>query len=209
MYDAPPLHVMDWVGPAVGAVVFVLVMSLVKEPARRRFNAIFVAGASGVYLSGGFGPWELLYPAITAPVVYLGLRSHRCIGFAWLMHSGWDVAHHFWGNPIWPFMPTSSFGCMIFDLVIAIWFLAGAPSVFEGVLHGRGTGTSPSVVSGWKNPAGAASSSAQSTSSDREERGVGDPDTPRDGGEDHRSEEERQSRFEQRHGRSLASPTRP
>ena len=34
-------------------------MSLVKEPARHTFNAIFVAGASGVYLSGGFGPWEL------------------------------------------------------------------------------------------------------------------------------------------------------
>ena len=48
-------------------------MSLVKEPARRTFNAILVAGASGVYLSGGFGPWELLYPAIVTPVVYLGL----------------------------------------------------------------------------------------------------------------------------------------
>ena len=129
MHNSPPLHVMDYVGPAVGAVVFVLVMSLVKEPARRRFNAIFVAGAGGVYLSGGRGPWELLYPAITAPVVYLGLRSHRFIGVAWLMHSGWDLVHHFWGNPIWPFMPTSSFGCMIFDTLIAIWFLAGAPTV--------------------------------------------------------------------------------
>ena len=53
---------MDYVGPVIGAVVFVVVMSLVKEPSRRTFNAIFVAGASGVYLSGGFGPWELLYP---------------------------------------------------------------------------------------------------------------------------------------------------
>ena len=75
MHSAPPLLVMDYVGPALGAVVFVLVMSLVKEPTRRTFNAIFVAGASGVYLSGGFGPWELLYPAIVTPVVYLGLRS--------------------------------------------------------------------------------------------------------------------------------------
>jgi uncharacterized protein DUF6010 len=120
---------MDWVGPAVGAVLFVLVMSRVNEPARRRFNAIFVAGASGVYLSGGFGAWELLYPAIAAPVAYLGLRSHRFIGVAWLMHSAWDVVHHFWGNPIWPFMPTSSFGCMIFDALIAIWFLADAPAI--------------------------------------------------------------------------------
>jgi hypothetical protein len=25
-------------------------------------------------------------------------------------------------------MPTSSFGCLIFDSLIAIWFLAGAPA---------------------------------------------------------------------------------
>jgi hypothetical protein len=26
-------------------------------------------------------------------------------------------------------MPTSSFGCMIFDGIIAIWFIAGAPAI--------------------------------------------------------------------------------
>ena len=58
------LLVIDYVGPAIGAALFVVVMSFVKEPTRRSFNAIFVAGASGVYLSGGFGAWELVYPAI-------------------------------------------------------------------------------------------------------------------------------------------------
>ena len=120
---------MDYIGPALAAIIFGLVMSRVKEPTRRTFNAILVAGASGVYLSGGFGPWELLYPAITTPVVYLGLRSYRFIGLAWFMHSGWDIAPHLWGNPIWPFMPTSSFGCMIFDALIAVWLFAGAPSM--------------------------------------------------------------------------------
>jgi hypothetical protein len=130
MHTPPPLLLMDYIGPAIAAAIFVLLMSLVKEPARRSFNAIFVAGASGAYLSGGgLGFWELLYPAIVAPVAYLGLRSYRYIGVAWLMHSCWDVVHHFWGNPIWPFMPTSSFGCMIFDALIAIWFLAGVPSI--------------------------------------------------------------------------------
>jgi hypothetical protein len=126
----PPLLVMDYVGPALGAVVFILVMSLVREPARRSFNALFAAGASGVYLSGGLGPWELVYPLVAAAVVYRGLRSHRFIGIAWLMHSAWDLVHHLYGNPIWPFMPTSSFGCMVFDALIAIWFVAGAPSLF-------------------------------------------------------------------------------
>jgi hypothetical protein len=44
------------------------------------------------------------------------------------MHAVWDILHHLWGNPIWPFMATSSFGCMIFDALIACWFVAGAPS---------------------------------------------------------------------------------
>jgi len=129
MHSSPPLLVMDYVGPAAGAAIFVVIMSLVKEPARRSLNAVVAAGASGVYLSGGFGAWELLYPALTIPVVYLGLRSYRFVGLAWLIHSGWDLVHHFWGNPIWPFMPTSSFGCMIFDALLAVWCLAGAPSV--------------------------------------------------------------------------------
>ena len=129
MHNPPPLHLTDLLGPAAGAVAFVLIMSRVKEPARRNYNAILVAGASGVYLSGGLGLWELLYTAVAGGVIsYLGLRSHRFIGLAWLMHSGWDLVHHFHGNPIWPFMPTSSFGCVIFDALIAIWFIAGAPS---------------------------------------------------------------------------------
>ncbi len=130
MHSPPPLHLANYVGPAVAAIVFVVVMSLVKEPARRNYNAILVAGASAAYLSGGLGLWEVVYTAVAGGVVaYLGLRSHRFIGVAWLMHAGWDLVHHFYGNPIWPFLPTSSFGCTIFDTVIAIWFLAGAPSV--------------------------------------------------------------------------------
>jgi hypothetical protein len=142
MHDSPTLLVIDYLGPAAGAIVFVLAMSLVREPARRNFNALLVAGAGGVYLSGGLGPWELLYPVIATPAVYLGLRSHRFIGLAWLMHASWDLAHHLYGNPIWPFMSTSSFGCLIFDSLIAAWFLAGAPSILSfgssGAVRGAG-----------------------------------------------------------------------
>jgi hypothetical protein len=131
MHTPPALLTMDYVGPAIGAVLFVLGMSLVKEPVRQTLNVILVAGLCGVYLSGGFGKWELLYPALATPIVYRGLRSYRFIGVAWLMHAAWDLLHHLWGNPIWPFMPASSFGCLIFDSLIAIWFLAGAPSFFS------------------------------------------------------------------------------
>jgi hypothetical protein len=123
------LHPIDVIAPVAAAALFVLVMSRVPEPDRRTFNAIFAAGAIAAYLGGGFGAWELLYPIAATPIVYRGLRSHRAIGIAWLMHAAWDLAHHLWGNPIWPFAPGSSFGCLIFDSAIALWFLAGAPTV--------------------------------------------------------------------------------
>jgi hypothetical protein len=129
------MTVMDVVGPAIGAGVFVVAMSFVPEPTRRTLNAVIVAGASGVYLSGGFGLWELVYPVLATPVVFLALRSHRFVGLAWLMHAAWDLPHHLWGNPIWPFMPTSSFGCLVFDSLIALWFLAGAPALVSRALR--------------------------------------------------------------------------
>ena len=58
---APPLVLMDYIGPAIGATLFVIIMSTVPEPTRRTLNAVLVAGASGVYLSGGFGAWELAF----------------------------------------------------------------------------------------------------------------------------------------------------
>ncbi|MGH1348390.1 MAG: DUF6010 family protein [Nannocystales bacterium] len=126
------MHVLEYVGPVLAGLVFISIMSLVQEPARRTFNALFVGGASAAYLSGGgFGIWELPYVAIVGcAVCYAGLRSYRWIGVAWILHSVWDLAHHMYGNPIWPFSAQSSMGCAIMDPVLGIWFLAGAPSVF-------------------------------------------------------------------------------
>jgi hypothetical protein len=127
--DVSGLVPMNFIGPALGAGLFIAIMSAVPHPTRRSLNAIIAAGAVGAYIGGSFGPWELIYPALATPVVYLGLRSYRAIGIAWLMHAAWDLPHHLWGRPIWPFMRTSSLGCMIFDSLIAVWFLAGAPSM--------------------------------------------------------------------------------
>src|SRR5262245_4412453 len=126
-----PLTVMDAIGPAIAGLVFIAAMSFVAEPTRRTINAVFLAGASGVYLSGGFGLWELIYPLVATATAYLGLRSYRVIGVGWVIHACWDIAHHLWGNPIWPFMPSSAFGCMVFDSTIALWFFANAPSLVK------------------------------------------------------------------------------
>src|ERR1700731_1984760 len=97
-----PLAVMDYMGPALGALVFVVVMSLVVEPTRRTLNAIILAGASGVYLSGGFGLWELTYPVIGAAIGFRALRSYRWVGVGWLIYPGWDIGHQLGGHPVWP-----------------------------------------------------------------------------------------------------------
>jgi hypothetical protein len=124
-----PLSTMDVVGPVIAAALFILVMSQVREPHRRAFNAILAAGAAGLYISGGFGPWELLYAAVATPVAYRGLSSYRFIALAWWMHATWDLPHHLLDKPLWPYAPTSSFGCVIFDTLIGIWFFVGAPAV--------------------------------------------------------------------------------
>jgi hypothetical protein len=124
MHVAPAVHAMDVVGPLLAALAFVAGMSRVREPFRREVNALLVAGAAGAYLNGGFGAWELAYPAIGLALAYGGLRSYRFIGVAWLAHAGWDALHHLYGDPIWPFMATSSFGCLVFDSAIAVWFLS-------------------------------------------------------------------------------------
>ena len=129
--NVPAASPMDYVGPAMAAGLFIALMSLIPNPARRSFNAIVAAGALTAYIGGGFGVWELIYPVLALPVVYCGLKSYRAIGAAWLMHAFWDLPHHLIGHPIWPFMRTSSLGCMIFDAAIAIWFLLDAPSIFH------------------------------------------------------------------------------
>lgn len=129
------IHLMHVIGPALGAGAFVLLMSLIREPARQHFNAIFVAGAGSAYLNGGLGLWEFPFIAVATWAAYLGLRDYRFIGIAWLLHAAWDVVHHVYGHPIWPWQPLSSFGCAVLDSLIAIWFLAGAPSIWS--LAGR------------------------------------------------------------------------
>lgn len=136
----PALVPMDFIGPALAAILFVAIMALVPHPARRSFNAIFAAGAIGAYIGSGFGVWELIYPILATPVVYLGLRSYRAIGFAWLMHAAWDLPHHLIHRPIWPYMRTSSLGCIVFDSLIAVWFLAGAPSFIRAGKSDMGDG---------------------------------------------------------------------
>ena len=131
MHSAHTLTTAQWISPLFVALLWIALFSLLKEPARRNFSAIMIAGAGAAYLNGGFGPWEFVFCALITFLAYQGLRQYRWIGVAWLLHAAWDVAHHLYGNPIVPFAPVSSAGCAICDPVIAVWYLWGAPSFFS------------------------------------------------------------------------------
>ena len=107
--------------PAI-AMAAILGCSLIREPNRRHFSAILVAGAGAAYLSGGFGPWEFAFCALMTYVAFRGLESYRWIAAGWILHTIWDVLHHLYGNAIVPFSPTSSLGCAICDPILAIWY---------------------------------------------------------------------------------------
>ena len=106
-------------------------MSLLNEPARRNLSALLVAGVGAAYLGGGLGPVEVAACIGFNALAYFGLRDYRFIGAAWLLHAGWDVVHHLYGNEILAFVPLSSLGCAITDPLIAVWYLVGAPSVWR------------------------------------------------------------------------------
>lgn len=130
------LSLMNWIAPVLVGLVYITLSSLIREPHRRTFNAVLVAGAGAAYLSGGFGIWEFAFTSVMTYLAFRGLESYTFIGIAWLLHTVWDAAHYLYGNPIIPFAATSSFGCAICDPVIALWCFAGGPSVFEW-LRGR------------------------------------------------------------------------
>ena len=140
---------MDLMGPVLVALLYICACSFFREPNRRNFNAIIIAGAGAAYFNGGFGAWEFAFTAIVTYVAYQGLRSYNFIGIGWLLHTAWDVLHHLYGNPIVPFAAASSLGCAICDPVIALWCFLGAPSVVERI-----RGVPPSEIGKQRPPQG-------------------------------------------------------
>ncbi|MEV3971728.1 DUF6010 family protein [Streptomyces sp. NPDC050698] len=132
---------MQYIAPIGVGVLYALLMSLVREPHRRRLNALMVGGAGAAYLSGGgLGGWEFAFTALLTYVAFRGLESWTWIGAGWLLHTVWDVVHHIKGNPIIPFAHTSSMGCAICDPVIAVWCLRGGPSLIAWARNRRWPG---------------------------------------------------------------------
>jgi hypothetical protein len=111
------------------AAVLIFLISLLREPGRRKFSAVFLAGAGAAYLSGGLGLAEFAFCALITFLAYRGLDNYKYIAVGWVLHTCWDLVHHYHGNPIIIFDPTSSIGCAICDLALAAYYAFGAPDV--------------------------------------------------------------------------------
>jgi hypothetical protein len=57
MHRALPTHAADYLGPVVGGLVLVLLMSLLKEPTRRNFNAIETSSFGCCICDAVFSAW--------------------------------------------------------------------------------------------------------------------------------------------------------
>ena len=87
-HEVPAFYAYDAIPPVIIAGLYILACSLIREPARRNFNAIMIGGAGAAYLSGGFGVWEFVFTAVVTFCAYKGLQSYRYIGIGWLLHTG-------------------------------------------------------------------------------------------------------------------------
>jgi Family of unknown function (DUF6010) len=113
--------------------IFITIMSLLKEPLRQKINAGLIAVAGGAYINAGLMPFDQLFNVLLVFIAYKGLQNYKFIALGWLLHTCWDIVHHFYGKPIDITIPDSTNVCAFFDVFIAIWFYYGAPSVFDFV----------------------------------------------------------------------------
>lgn len=122
-----PINILAAVGIAL---IYIVIFSVVKEPHRQKINAVIIAGAGAVYWNGGLGIIEYVFGTLMIALACGGLSSYVYIGTGWLLHTSWDLLHHYYAQPIVPFSPSSSLGCAVCDAVLALWFFMKAPSVF-------------------------------------------------------------------------------
>ncbi len=116
---------------ALLAPIFITIMSLLKEPLRQKINAGLIAVAGGAYINAGIMPFDQIFNVLLVFIAYKGLQNYKFIALGWIIHTCWDIVHHFYGNPIDPTMPDSTNVCAFFDVFIAIWFFFNAPSIFS------------------------------------------------------------------------------
>jgi Family of unknown function (DUF6010) len=114
---------------AVGP-IYIAGLSLIDQPARRYVSAAILASAAFVYLGHGLGRLELWLAFTLLVLAALGSQWYPFIALGWVIHAGADIAHHRVDSPMFGWLPTSSWGCAVFDMIIAAWLVIGAPRLW-------------------------------------------------------------------------------
>lgn len=118
--------------PPIGqSLIFVFLISIIREPYRQRLMAIMLALAGGVYMNNAYQLMPGIFALVMACFSFLGLNNYKFIGIGWLLHSAYDWVHYSNGFPMINDVPGSAFGCAIFDIGIAIYFFFNAPNLFS------------------------------------------------------------------------------
>ncbi len=130
-YSTPiPFTNGDILSSLLGGVIFITLVSFIKEPYRQKTMVIMLGVAGGVYVNNSLG-LGMPIAILLGYFAYQGLNSYKFIAFGWLIHTVADIFHHIKGYPMIHNDALSSFGCAIFDVIIAIWFLVDAPSIYK------------------------------------------------------------------------------
>ena len=116
---------------ALGGVLTIVLVGLVREPYRQASMAILACFAHGLYMNGALWPWEMWLILPGAALAFWGLRWYPAIGLSWLVHTVLDYLHHEAGAPVISTVHDSSLGCFIYDPIIAVWFFLGAPGILD------------------------------------------------------------------------------
>ncbi|MGL4632028.1 MAG: DUF6010 family protein [Leadbetterella sp.] len=130
-YSTPiPFTNGDVLSSILGGIIFIALISFIKEPYRQKIMVVMLGIAGGVYVNNGLGLGMPI--AISLGLfAFKGLNSYRFIALGWLVHTVADIFHHSKGYPMIHNDALSSFGCAIFDVIIAIWFFVNAPSIYK------------------------------------------------------------------------------
>jgi hypothetical protein len=65
------------VAPVIVGLVYIVVVSVVPDPARQKVNAVVLAGAGAAYISGGsLGLGELAFTTVVTFCAYRGLTTY-------------------------------------------------------------------------------------------------------------------------------------
>ena len=127
----PDLTAMLVLQNVLGGIMTILLVGLLREPYRQSSMAMLACFAHAMYMNGALWPWELALILPGAALAWWGLRWYPAIGLSWIVHMVLDYLHHEAGAPLIPAQPASSLGCLVYDLVIAVWFFLGAPGILD------------------------------------------------------------------------------